>query len=75
MLEGPMFSDFRFKGMQAFSYQYIKSFFFELLYQDLEMESFYWVKNYNLNPHWTILITMQPLFIFHKFIQLFIFLT
>lgn len=45
MLECPIFSDFRFKGMQAFSYQYIKFSFLELLYRGLDMERFYRVKN------------------------------
>lgn len=35
----------RFKGMQAFSYQYIKFSFLELLYRGLDMERFYRVKN------------------------------
>lgn len=45
MLECPIFSDFRFKGMQAFSYQYIKFSFLELLYRGLDLERFYRVKN------------------------------
>lgn len=45
MLECFIFLDLRFKGMQVFSYQYIKFFFFELLYRGLDMERFYRVKN------------------------------